>query len=251
VPRRLAAVAALALLLGGAQLHAAVAPDPLLGSWKVTAGGTGTIAIAQATSLFTVRAGAGGAKLGCFQAAAGDVVGFVELPRQTRLPAGEYAANFGGPGQGCDYSVRLTLSGNKLAGTVTYSENEEPGGPFAFARIGGSKLTSHAWRVATSARGASFFGSGRVSVDRAGKVVGSSGKLAASIGSARWEITVDPPGRLKRGRSGAFKLTLTAHISRTTCNDPVGTLVVTKGHAQLAGLCDQPSVSTSGRASLR
>ena len=142
-------------------------------------------------------------------------------------------------------------TGNALSGTVTYSENEVEGGPFAFARVGAVKLKSFAWRVNTKSRGAELSGSGRVSVDPNGKVLGSGGVLHAVVGSVSWNLTVDPPGVLKRGKTGAFTLTLAAHITKATCDDADGKLIVTKGHATLTGLCGQPEVLTKGTATLK
>jgi hypothetical protein len=82
-------------------------------------------------------------------------------------------------------------------------------------------------------------------------VLGSGGTLSAVVGSERWTLTIDPPGRLRRGTNGAFTLTLSAHISKATCDDATGTLVVTKGRAALTGLCGQPEVQTAGRTTLK
>jgi hypothetical protein len=252
VPRRVALLATVALVLGGgAALHAATAPDPILGSWRITAGGKGSIVISQLTSVLSLKAGSTGATLGCEQGESGDVVGFIDLPSRTKLPAGTYNGNIGTAGGGCYYVVRLKLNGSRLSGTVTYTENDVAGGPFAFSRVGSSKLTSHAWRVHTTSRGVALAGSGRISVDASGKVLGSGGTLKATVGSASWSLTIDPPGTLKRGSNGAFTLKLTAHITHSTCNDSTGTLLVTKGHAALTGLCDQPEVMSKGVATLK
>ena len=56
---------------------------------------------------------------------------------------------------------------------------------------------------------------------------------------------------LKRGKTGAFTLTLAAHITKATCDDADGKLIVTKGHATLTGLCGQPEVLTKGTATLK
>ena len=252
MPRRVALLATVALFVGGgAALHAATGPDPILGGWRITGGGKGSLVVAQTSAALRLTAGSTGATLGCEQGEPGDIVGFIDLPSHTKLPAGTYNGNFGGPGQGCYYVVRLKLNGNALSGTVTYSENEVAGGPFAFARVGAVKLKSFAWRVNTKSRGAELSGSGRVSVDPNGKVLGSGGVLHAVVGSVSWNLTVDPPGVLKRGKTGAFTLTLAAHITKATCDDADGKLIVTKGHATLTGLCGQPEVLTKGTATLK
>ena len=59
-----------------------------------------------------------------------DLVGFVELRSKTSLPPGVYSANLGPEGRGCNYAVRLRITGNTAVGKVVYSEENKKGGPF-------------------------------------------------------------------------------------------------------------------------
>ncbi|MHB8643386.1 MAG: hypothetical protein ACYDA3_10955 [Gaiellaceae bacterium] len=253
MPRRLVLVAAVAALGSAAALHAATI-DPLIGTWKVKSGGAGSLVIRETSSAFTFTGGPQGLTLGCVDVAAGESAGFAELPRQTALPAGQYDATFGFPGQGCSYGVRLKLNLNSLAGTVSFSEDSRTGGPFAFVRTSAvPKATkTYAWSAKT-AHGAStrVTGSGHVSADASGALVLVQGTLSVALGSERWKLTVDPPGALKLGEKGTFTLTAAVNVVGGNCLDRTGKLVLTKGHAVISGVCATPAVSTAGPTTLR
>jgi len=253
VSRRVAFLAAVVALATAGALPAATG-EPLVGTWTVKTGGKGSVVIREASSAFTFVAGSKGLNLGCVMGAAGEGVGFAELPSHTKLPAGTYHGTFGFPGQGCSYDVRLVVKGNTMTGRVDYSENDNVGGPFTFTRVGGApKATgrTYAWKVSTKGNGATLTGSGRVSADASGGVVGSQGSLSVAMGSSRWKLTVDPPGTLKVGANGTFTLTLSVEVTSGTCLDRAGTVVISKGHAKLSGICTSPPVSTAGTATLR
>jgi hypothetical protein len=123
------------LLVAGHADAASTATDPVLGSWKVTRGGSGTIRITKVKGIYAVTARTS-LRLGCLRMKARDLVGFVELPSRTNLPNGVYSASFGPEGRGCNYAVRLKVAGGTAVGKVLYSENDQPGGPFSFRRAG-------------------------------------------------------------------------------------------------------------------
>ena len=110
-----------------------VAGDPLVGTWKVTKGGSGTFAVARRGSVlgFIARSLV---KLGCVRNTKGGVVGFAELPSHTRLPKGVYSVSLGVSGSGCSYAMRLKLSGKTASGKITYSEDGGLPRPFVFTR---------------------------------------------------------------------------------------------------------------------
>jgi len=132
--KTLTLVIALLALLAGSISVAGTAVDPIVGKWKITRGGRGTVTIAPRAGALAITA-TGGVKLGCLTAFKDDFVGFVDLPSKTRLKKGHYNGNFGTAGQACYYNVALTLVAKKLTGKVTYSENDQVGGPFAFAKV--------------------------------------------------------------------------------------------------------------------
>jgi hypothetical protein len=128
-------LAAALLAVAGQAVAASTATDPVIGSWKITRGGSGTVKVFKIKGIYAVTARTG-VRLGCLRVAKRDLVGFVELPSRTNLPKGVYSANFGEEGRGCNYAVRLRLSGGTITGKVTYSEEHAAGGPFAFRRTG-------------------------------------------------------------------------------------------------------------------
>ena len=125
--------ALLTALLVGRAAAAPSATDPVVGVWKITRGGTGTIAVVPAGGIFAVTAKSK-VRLGCLRFKTRDVVGFFERPSRTRLPKGVYSANFGPAGIGCNYAVRFRRTGSALVGKVLYSEENQPGGPFTLKR---------------------------------------------------------------------------------------------------------------------
>jgi hypothetical protein len=253
VPRRLTLLAAVAALTSTAALHAATV-DPLIGTWKLKAGGSGSVIIRETSSAFSFTGGTQGLTLGCVDVGAGESVGFAELPRNTALPAGQYSATFGFPGQGCSYGVRLKLSGNSLTGTVTFAEDSRTVGPLSFVRTSAPpKATkTYAWSAKTTNGSTSTVtGRGRVSADASGALVLVQGSLSVALGSQRWKLTVDPPGTLKLGKNGAFKLTTVVNVVGGNCLDRTGKLVLTKGHAVISGVCATPIVTTAGPTTLR
>jgi uncharacterized protein (DUF2147 family) len=135
VPRfGVTALAACIVLVALTVAGASGATDPIVGKWRVTRGGKGVVTIAPRAGALAITA-TNGVKLGCLVAFKDDLVGFVDLPTKTRLKPGHYNGNLGTAGQGCYYNVALTLLRKTLAGKVTYSENDEVGGPFAFAKV--------------------------------------------------------------------------------------------------------------------
>lgn len=254
MPRRLTLVAALAALLGSATALNAAGVDPLVGTWRVKAGGTGSVVIRETSSAFTFTAGTQGLTIGCVDGGAGESVGFAELPRNTALPAGQYSATFGFPGQGCSYGLRLKVNGNSMTGTVSYAEDSRIVGPLVFVRTSAPpKATkTYAWSAKTTSGAATTItGSGRVSADASGALQLVQGSLSVALGSQRWKLSVDPPGTLKLGKNGAFTLTAAVNVVSGNCLDRVGKLVLTKGRAVVSGVCAAPVVATSGTTALR
>ena len=254
MPRRLTLVAALAALLGSASVLNAAGVDPLVGTWRLKAGGTGSVVIRETSSAFSFTGGTQGLTIGCVQVGAGESVGFAELPRNTALPVGEYNATFGFPGQGCSYGLRLKLSGNSMTGTVSYAEDSRTVGPLTFVRTSAPpKATkTYAWSVRTTGGGSTrVSGSGHASADASGALQLVQGSLSVALGSQRWKLSVDPPGTLKLGKNGAFTLTAVVNVVGGNCLDRVGKLVVTKGRAVISGVCAAPVVATSGTTALR
>jgi hypothetical protein len=135
MPRRVTLLAALVALVAAGSLYAATtAVDPITGTWKVTKGGSGTFTIKPRSGVLAFTS-TSRVRVGCLQMAKGNTVGFADLPSRTRLPKGQYNGNFGVDGSGCYYNVRLRLRAKTLTGTVLYSDNEQPGGPFAFTKV--------------------------------------------------------------------------------------------------------------------
>jgi hypothetical protein len=126
-----AALASLVLATGASAVTTKA--DPLTGTWKVQKGGSGTFAITRRGSLlgFIARTTV---KLGCVRNTKGGVVGFAELPSQTRLPKGVYSVQLGISGSGCSYAMRLKLNGKTASGRFTYSEDGGLPRPVVFAR---------------------------------------------------------------------------------------------------------------------
>ena len=132
--RRALLVAALAsLVLAAAAPAGTTRADPLTGTWKVTKGGSGTFVVTRRGSVLGFIAKTT-VKLGCVRNTKGGVVGFAELPSQTRLPKGVYSVQLGISGSGCSYAMRLKLSGKTASGRVTYSEDGGLPRPVVFAR---------------------------------------------------------------------------------------------------------------------
>jgi hypothetical protein len=123
------------LVLAGSAVAADTAADPVVGLWKVMRGGSGTIRIHKVPGIYAVSARTN-VKLGCLRTSAKDLVGFVELRSKTNLPQGVYSANLGPEGRGCNYAVRLRITGGTAVGKVIYSEEGKKGGPFSFRRVG-------------------------------------------------------------------------------------------------------------------
>ena len=126
--RRALLVAALAsLVLAAAAPAGTTRADPLTGTWKVTKGGSGTFVVTRRGSVlgFIARTTV---KLGCVRNTKGGVVGFAELPSQTRLPKGVYSVQLGISGSGCSYAMRLKLSG-RTAGSRGRSSSRVRDGP--------------------------------------------------------------------------------------------------------------------------
>jgi hypothetical protein len=123
----------LLLIFVGRAGAAPSATDPIQGIWKITRGGTGTIAVVPAKGIFAVTAKSK-VRLGCLRLKTKDVVGFFERPSRTRLPKGVYSANFGPAGIGCNYAVRFKRTGSTMVGKVLYSEENQAGGPFTLKR---------------------------------------------------------------------------------------------------------------------
>jgi len=128
-------VAAVASLLLAAEATAVTtaARDPLIGTWKVSKGGSGTFVVTRRGSVLGFIAKTV-VKLGCVRNTKGGVVGFAELPSHTKLPKGVYSVSLGVSGSGCSYAVRLKLSGKTASSKVTYSEDGGLPRPFAFTR---------------------------------------------------------------------------------------------------------------------
>jgi hypothetical protein len=133
--RRVALLAAVGALVAVGSLQAATtATDPIIGTWKVTKGGSGTFTVRSRSGVLAFTSTAR-VRVGCLQQPKGNVIGFADLPSRTKLPKGQYNGNFGVDGSGCYYNVRLKLRLKTLTGTVLYSDNEQPGGPFTFTKV--------------------------------------------------------------------------------------------------------------------
>jgi hypothetical protein len=211
--------------------------DPIVGTWKVTRGGSGAFTIAERSGVLAMTA-TKNTNLACISGAKDFVLGFIDLPSTTALPSGRYNGHLGEGGQGCAFSLALKLAGGTLTATVLSSENDEPGGPFTFVKTSGA---SYRW----SAKAGSIAGSGRLSVDARGKVTAVTGALAA----ARWKLALRTPGKLSFGKGGAFSLTLAAKVTSGKCSDPNGVLVLSSGHARLTSVCGR-NLAGSGRVAL-
>jgi hypothetical protein len=170
--------------------------------------------------------------LGCV-AEANNVVGFIDLPSNTKLPQGHYNGNFGVSGQGCYYNVALTLSRGTLTGRVALSENDQPGGPFTLVKVGG---TTYRWTVRTK----TISGKGAVTVDARGRVTAAAG----TVSTARWKLAAGTPAKLAFGAQGAFTLTLSAKVTQGTCSDKTGTLAISSGRARLTSVCGRTVAGT-------
>ena len=132
--RRALLVAALASLVLAAGASAVTTKaDPLTGTWKVKRGGSGTFVITRRGSVLGFIAKTI-VKVGCVRNTKGGVVGFAELPSQTRLPRGVYSVQLGISGSGCSYAMKLKLSGGTASGRFTYSEDGGLPKPVVFAR---------------------------------------------------------------------------------------------------------------------
>jgi hypothetical protein len=224
-----------ALFCVGSLQAATTLADPILGTWKVTKGGSGTFSVADRAGVLALTA-RGTVTLGCVKEADG-ILGFADLPSDTKLPAGRYNANFGVSGQGCYYNVALTLARGVLTGRVVLSENDEPGGPFAFAKVGNS---TYRWTVKTKA----LNGRGTVTTDPKGRVTAASGTLATS----RWKLSLKAPAKLAFAAEGKFSLTLAATVTSGTCSDKRGTLVLSDARARLLSVCGR---TTAGDGTVR
>jgi hypothetical protein len=233
------------LVLAGAVLAAVIAgsaggatsfADPIVGTWKITRGGSGAFTIAESSGVLAMTA-TKNSNLACVAGGEGFVLGFIDLPSNTGLPRGRYNGHFGEGGQGCAFSIALKLVGATLTGTVLSSENDEPGGPFTFVKTSGA---SYRWSAKTS----SIAGSGRISVDGLGKVTSVTGTLKAS----RWKLALHAPAKLSFGKAGAFTLTAAAKVTSGKCSDPSGVLVLSSGRARLTSVCGTSLTGTGSVA---
>jgi hypothetical protein len=233
------------LVLAGAVLAAVIAgsaggatsfADPIVGTWKITRGGSGAFTIAESSGVLAMTA-TKNSNLACVAGGEGFVLGFIDLPSNTGLPRGRYNGHFGEGGQGCAFSIALKLVGATLTGTVLSSENDEPGGPFTFVKTSGA---SYRWSAKTS----SIAGSGRISVDGLGKVTSVTGTLKAS----RWKLALRAPAKLSFGKAGAFTLTAAVKVTSGKCSDPSGVLVLSSGHAKLTSVCGTSLTGTGSVA---
>jgi hypothetical protein len=212
-------------LLAGSGRAAPRAADPIVGKWRATRGGSGTVAISRRAGSFAIDA-ASSVTLGCVASGAGNLVGFVELPSSTALPPGRYNGTFGNPGQGCSYNVALALAGGTLTGTVTYSEDGVPAGPFTFVKTG---TTKYRWSVKTK----TISGSGTVTATAQGGVTAAAGTLS----TARWKLAARAPGKLTVSPNGKFTLSLAVKVTKGVCSDRTGSLTLSNGRARLASVC--------------
>jgi hypothetical protein len=237
VPRRIGVLIAALLVLSGvagsvrAATHATRLVDPIVGTWRVTHGGSGTVTIGERAGVLAITAKKE-ATLGCVDET-DDLIGFMDLPSNTALPVGHYNATFGVPGQGCSYEVALTLSGGKLTGKVLISENDQAGGPFTFVKTGGQ---TYRW----SAKTAAITGSGSIAVDAQGRITSATGTVTAR----GWRVALARPGKLTFPRRGAFALTLAARVTRGNCTDRAGAFVLTNGVAKLVSVCGKTTAGT-------
>jgi hypothetical protein len=228
--------ALVAALLAGSAAGATSLADPIVGTWKVTRGGSGTFTIAEDSGVLAMTA-TKNSRLACLAGGKDFVLGFIDLPGNTGLPTGRYNGHLGEGGQGCAFNLALKLAGGTLTGTVLSSENDEPGGPFTFVKTSGA---SYRW----TAKAGSIAGSGRLSVDARGKVTAVSGTLKAS----RWKLALRTPAKLSFGKAGAFSLTLSARVTSGNCSDPNGLLVLSSGRARLSSICGKNLTGTGSVA---
>jgi hypothetical protein len=229
--------AVVAAVVAGSAGGATAFADPIVGTWKITRGGSGAFTIAEDSGVLAMTA-TKNSNLACVSGAKDFVLGFIDLPTNTALPKGRYNGHFGEGGQGCAFSVALKLVGGTLTGTVLSSENDEPGGPFTFVKTSGA---SYRW----SAKTPSIAGSGRVTVDGLGKVTAVTGTLKAS----RWRLALRTPAKLSFGKAGAFTLTASAKVTSGNCSDPNGVLVLSSGRARLTSVCGK-NLTGSGSVAL-
>jgi len=241
VPRRIGVFLAALLLVSAvaasvrAATHATRLADPIIGTWKVTRGGSGTFTVAERAGVLAMTAKKH-AVVGCVEES-DDLLGFIDLPSTTALPPGHYSASLGVAGQGCSYNVALTLSGGTLTGKVLYSENDQPGGPFTFVKTSGQ---TYRWSAKTS----SISGSGSVVVDARGRLTSARGSVTAR----GLQIALGGPGKLTFPSRGAFALSLAARVTRGNCTDRSGTFLLTKGVAKLVSVCGK---TTAGKGTVQ
>src|SRR3954452_19340480 len=72
--------------------------DPIVGTWKVTHGGSGAFTIAEDSGVLAMTA-TKNSTLACVTGGKDFVLGFIDLPSTTSLPSGRYNGHLGEGGQ--------------------------------------------------------------------------------------------------------------------------------------------------------
>ncbi len=183
--------AAIALLLAALTLTAGAAAtprhgaavDPVLGTWQVTSGGSGTFAVLANTGTDYYRVTAKTAlAIACASAAAGDTIGAISKAGSYGLPAGHYKGAVSSPDYKCQALIDFTLTGDTISGQAT--DLGKPAVPFTFRRVGGTS---------TGAPGKLLVGwklPQRFGPDRNGDHLVDYFTTAAAISPSTWPVDV-------------------------------------------------------------
>ena len=114
---------------------ALAAVDPVLGTWQVTSGGSGTFAVLANTGTDYYRVTAKTPlTIACASAAAGDTIGAISKAGSYGLPPGHYKGAVSSPDYKCQAIIDFTLTGDTISGQAT--DSGKPPVPFTFKRIG-------------------------------------------------------------------------------------------------------------------
>jgi lysophospholipase L1-like esterase len=136
------AAAALALLLtvAAAPLEASSrATDPILGTWQMTGGGSGTFVIEGSGGSAYRMKGKTALTLYCASAAAGDTLGIVEPRGEAGAPADGWKMVVSNRDNSCSTEVILSMSGDTVSGEAKDFYSDEVRGEVSFHRVGGKE----------------------------------------------------------------------------------------------------------------
>ena len=135
--------------------------DPIVGTWKVTRGGSGAFTIVERSGVLALTA-TKSTNLACVSGAKDFVLGFIDLPSTTALPSGRYNGHLGEGGQGCAFSLALKLARRDFDRHGPLERERRAGRPVHVRQTSGA---SYRW----SAKAGSIAGSGRLASTRAAR----------------------------------------------------------------------------------